>query len=349
MTMHRSIPLAGVLALTCPLFATAQEPPLPSRELPRAVAPPVIGTQQIDRYDAIAKVQKAVEANPKSVSDWVILGELSHEVAMDVPADLSPKYFRMSRQAFEKAQALDPGNPGLKAAVQFAREQEQNLQAFESSRDTHTDTFLDARRRDLAATGNTPYVRTYEPPVPSRTLPGPAPDTALRPTATNPAPTPGTTSGPAPAPSPAPASTRATPPPATPAAAAATARRTRDPAVDSAVPVVRSSDVPVAEATPAITPARTNAPGTDAANYGTQQNYSAAATAPRYYVGSRYRPLATPEGVPFTYEQYNRAYFPAGVYNNPAAPPVTLQRYDPAVVPNAFERQILQRAGARTP
>lgn len=312
--------------------------PAPGTRLGREVAapadaapPPVIGSQQIDRYDAIAKEQKAVEANPKSVTDWVILGELAHEVALDVPGDLAAKYFRMSRESFEKAQALEPGNPGLRAAVDFAREQEKNMQAFEASRDTHTDTFLDARRRDLVATGNTPYVRTYEPPLPSRTLPGPAPAPAAAAAAA------------------VPARATTTPPPATPAAAAAAAKATRDRAVDSPVPVVRAGDVPVAEATPAVTPARTNAPATDAANYGTQQNYSAAAASPTYYVGPRYRPLATPEGVPYTYDQYSRSFFPAGIYSNPAAPPVTLQRYAPPVVPNAFERQILDRARTRTP
>ena len=55
---------------------------------PGVVPPPVIGSHQIDRYDAIDKEQKVLEAdNPKSLADWIILGELAHEVAMDAPAD----------------------------------------------------------------------------------------------------------------------------------------------------------------------------------------------------------------------------------------------------------------------
>jgi hypothetical protein len=164
MMLRRSVSLAGLLALACPLFSPADEPPLPSRELPGAVAPPVIGTQQIDRYDAIASLQNELKANPKSLADWIILGELAHEVAIDAPADQAPRYFTMSRDAYEKALALAPSNPGLKAAVQFARDQEANGAAFEKVRDRATQAYLDARRRDLAATNYTPTVRVFAPP-----------------------------------------------------------------------------------------------------------------------------------------------------------------------------------------
>ncbi len=287
---------------------------------PAAAISPIIGSHQIDRYDALEKERKAVEANPKSLADWIILGELAHEVAMDAPASTAGKYFEISRRAFEQGLRLAPNNAGLKAAVQFAKDQEQNADRFEKSRDEYTDTFLTARRRDLVATGNTPYVKIYEPPLPSRTLPGPVPPPATPPTST--------------------AATNGSPPPATPAAAAATVRATTDPAVNSAAPLVRSNSTPVAEASPAVTPAAPNAPATDAANFGTQQNYS---------FGPRYLPFVNQEGVPYTYQQYNNAYFPAGIYNNPAVVPVTPQRvYSGVVVPNAFERQILNRA-APTP
>ena len=173
--MRRSIPFAGALALAAPLFAFAEEPPVPDRELPRAEAPvnpaaaaapaaPVIGTHQIDRFDAIDDLQNKLKANPKSLADWVILGELAHEVAIDAPANQAPRYFTMSRQAYEQALALSPNNNGLKAAVQFARDQEANGAAFEKSRDQATQTYLDARRRDLAATNYTPTLRVFTPP-----------------------------------------------------------------------------------------------------------------------------------------------------------------------------------------
>jgi hypothetical protein len=165
MTMHRSIPLAGLLALAFPWLATAQAPPLPSREPPQAVAPPLIGTEQIDRYDAINALQNDLKANPRSLADWVILGELAHEVAIDAPADQAPRYFTMSREAYEKALALAPSHAGLKAAVQFAKDQEAHSAEFEKIRDRATQAYLEARRRDLAATNYTPTVRVFTPPT----------------------------------------------------------------------------------------------------------------------------------------------------------------------------------------
>lgn len=161
--MHRSIPMAGALALALPLLAIAQQPPLPSRELPRRV-PPVIGTHQIDRYDAISRLEASLKANPNALADWVILGELAHEVALDAPPDQAGHYFTLSRQAYEKALALSPKNAGLKAAVQFARDREANGGALEKSRGQATQTYLDARRRDLAATNYAPTIRTFTPP-----------------------------------------------------------------------------------------------------------------------------------------------------------------------------------------
>jgi hypothetical protein len=283
--------------------------------------PPIVSTHQIDRFEAIKKEQQAVKTTPNSLADWVILGELAQEVAMDLPADQAAQYFRMSSDAFEKALELDPGNKGLRAAVNFARAQEANRARFEASRDAATDVFLSARRRDLAATAHVPYIRAYSTPTaPTRVIP--APVTA-------------TPAGPA-----TPARTAATPPPT-------------DRAINSAEPLNAGADTPVAEASQAITPARQNAPATDAANYGTQANYSL----PRNewpatgYVGPVYVPFSTPAGVPFTYEQYSNTYYPVGIYDNPAVAPVTLQRYVPppaaTAAPNALERQILKRSAAK--
>ncbi len=331
---------------------------------PGVVPPPVIGSHQIDRYDAIDKLQKSVEADPKALNDWIILGELAHEVAMDSPADTAGRYFTMSSDAFQSALKLDPNNAGLKAAVQFAKDQAKNADTFEKSRDKYTDTFLDARRRDLAATSHTPYVRMYEPPIPTRNLPSPNPGSAYS--------APRAPTGPindveSPAVSVAPSGRPGAPlpgdsasptvpivgsgaPPATPAAAAARVRATGDRAIDSATPLVNPSDTPVAEAAPAVTPALTNAPMTDASNYGTRQNYSAAgslAAAPIYFAGPSYRPFATVGGSPYTYEQFSTNYFPSVVNSNPAVQPVTTQRYSSSVVtPNAFEQRLMNRATA---
>jgi len=161
--MRRSIELAAILTvLAVPLAAQAQEPRLPQRTMPEA-APPVISTHQIDRYDAINKLQQTLKDNPRSLADWVILGELAHEVALDQPADQADRYYKMSRDAYEKALELEPNNPGLKAAVQFAKDQEANSAQFEAARDRAVTSYLDARRRDLAATSYTPSLRVYGP------------------------------------------------------------------------------------------------------------------------------------------------------------------------------------------
>lgn len=100
---------------------------------------------------------------------------------MDVPAEMAEKYFVLSRDAFAKALTLDPNNAGLKAAVQFARDQASQVEAFETARDAATDTFLAARRRDLTAMRHTPSVRVVSsmPPLPARELPRPVPPTRV--------------------------------------------------------------------------------------------------------------------------------------------------------------------------
>jgi hypothetical protein len=152
------------------MAALAADPPPPPAD-PASPPPPVISSHQIDRYDAISQLQDKLKANPKSLADWVILGELAHEVALDSAPDQAAKYNQMSLDAYEKALALAPDNPGLKAAVQFARDQQTNQGRLDQTRDQATQTYLDARRRDLADTNYTPTVRVSTPALPARTLP----------------------------------------------------------------------------------------------------------------------------------------------------------------------------------
>ena len=116
-----------------------------------------------------------MKSAPNVVGDWVILGELAHEVALDVPAGQDNAYYRISRDAYERAQALAPTNPGLKAAVQFARDQEAGARRFDAARKAAARTYLDSRRRAMARSGINPTVRVYAaaptPPPPSRELP----------------------------------------------------------------------------------------------------------------------------------------------------------------------------------
>jgi len=126
--------------------------------------PPVISSEQIDRFEAIRMLQQSLDRNPKALTDWVVLGELAHEVAVDLPADQARQYYKISRDAYEKALALAPNNAGLKAAVRFAQDQDEGFDRFEQSRRAAAKTYVDARRRDLAATSYTPTVRTFAPP-----------------------------------------------------------------------------------------------------------------------------------------------------------------------------------------
>jgi hypothetical protein len=155
--------------LAAPLTARAQaaDPAAPPAAQNTAPAP-IISSNQIDRFGALTQLQNAVKENPKSLADWVILGELAHEVALDQPSDQAAKYNQMSLDAYEKALALAPNNPGLKAAVQFARDQASNQNQLETSRTQATSTYLDARRRDLAANNYTPSVRLASPAVTSQ-------------------------------------------------------------------------------------------------------------------------------------------------------------------------------------
>jgi len=128
---------------------------------PAAPGSGVIGSHQIDRYEAIRELQQALKANPRATGDWVILGELAHEVALDVPAAQDNAYYRISRDAYEKAQALEPTNPGLKAAVQFARDQEAGARRFDEARKAAARTYLESRRRAMARSGINPTVRVF--------------------------------------------------------------------------------------------------------------------------------------------------------------------------------------------
>jgi tetratricopeptide (TPR) repeat protein len=163
--------IATILCLLAAAFATdarAQDAkPAQAKAKDPAKAPPVIDTHQIDRHQAIQDLQKSLKEDPKNKADWIILAELAQEVALDSPADQAVSYYRMAREAYEKALALSPDEPGLKAAVQFARDQEANAEKFSAARRKSTQAYLDARRRELGRANALPAIRVY-PPRPAR-------------------------------------------------------------------------------------------------------------------------------------------------------------------------------------
>lgn len=261
-----AIALAAVAALP----ATAwDDPPQAQAPAPPAARQPattnVIGTHQINRYAAIQQLQEDLKAKPDNLADWLILGELALEVAEDLPDAQAEKYHTMSRQAFEKALALDPDNAGLKAAVQFAKDREANAEALAASRTQATTNYLAARRRELAQPGASPTVQVYtSPPVTTmRTLPAP--------------------------------------------------RANLDPNVAPAGATVTTYPV---------------------------------------YPQPVYQPYYTPQGQPYTYQQYSNSYYPPGsTIGTPNGSATTLRQYIqqfPRVMTNQFNRAVTPVAPTTT-
>jgi hypothetical protein len=292
----------------------AQAPPPPRRSTPPAASrAPVISSRQIDRYDAIKALQQRLKENPKSLADWVILGELAHEVAMDLPTDQAPRYYQISRDAYEKALALQPDHPGLKAALQFARDHEANSARFESARHRAAQTYLDARRRDLAAAEYTPSLPLYGvPQVPPVTV---AATTTVAPNSTTTTVAPTTTNATTTTVTPTTTvtTTRPTTPPesvpTSPAAGALPDNVATIPGRNAAAAIVAADRDPVIEPAPKAQ--------ADIAGYGARQFFSTSIPP--------YQPYYT-EGVPYTYQRYSSAYYPANLNNTPT-PPITAQRY----------------------
>jgi tetratricopeptide (TPR) repeat protein len=290
-------PLSGTVLLTLGLLTAGpavwgQQPPRPKKPASRT-GPPVISTRQIDRYDAITALQQRVKENPNSLADWIILGELAHEVALDLPADQATRYYRISRDAYEKALALKPDQPGLKAAVQFAKDHEAHAYRFEERKDEAIKAYLEARRRDLEATRYTPSLPVYGQTQVLEAVP----TTTRTTTTTTTIATPVDISAPV-----APPAAPVLPPPngvQVPERAAAAAIVAADP-------------------DPALTPP--TAAQRDTANLGTRQFYS--------YVYPIYQPYYV-QGAPYTYQQYTTTYTVPGVTTNSvtSTPPVTVQRY----------------------
>ena len=148
-------------ATTWTAAAPAQSP------APSYSPPTTIGSHQIDRFEAIRQLQADLRSDPNNLANWVILGELSHEVAADLPDGQDDAYYRISSEAYERASQLDPNNNALRAAVQFARDQEANAASFDAQRKRGVATYLQARRREIATNGANPTVLTYETPAPA--------------------------------------------------------------------------------------------------------------------------------------------------------------------------------------
>ena len=122
-----------------------------------------IGTHQIDRFEAIHLLQESLKSNPNDAAAWIVLGELAHEVAQDLSSQDDEPYYKLSQEAYEKALALQPKNAGLKAAVDFGREQKADAAHWDQARKKAASSYIEVRKRELAGSGFNPTVQTYSP------------------------------------------------------------------------------------------------------------------------------------------------------------------------------------------
>ena len=123
-----------------------------------------IGTHQIDRFEAIHLLQESLKSTPNDAAAWIVLGELAHEVAQDLSSQDDEPYYKLSQEAYEKALALQPNNAGLKAAVEFAREQKAGAAQWDQARRDAASSYIEVRKGELAASGFNPTVQA--PPTP---------------------------------------------------------------------------------------------------------------------------------------------------------------------------------------
>jgi tetratricopeptide (TPR) repeat protein len=159
--LRAALGLAAMAAVALPAAAQQPKAAPAARADAGAAAPRVVSSHQIDRFEAINQLQQSLKSDPDNKADWIILGELAQEVATDVPADQADRYYKMAQDAYEHALKLDPNNAGLKAAVQFAKDQQSGAAQFNRSRQQATSAYLDARRRELAAANAVPTVRVF--------------------------------------------------------------------------------------------------------------------------------------------------------------------------------------------
>ncbi len=147
-----------------------------------------IGTHQIDRFEAIHSLQESLKSTPNDVAAWIVLGELAHEVAQDLPSHEDEPYYKLSQQAYEKALALQPKNAGLRAEVEFARKEGAGAAHWDRARSDSVHSYIQARKSELAASRfNSTLKAAYSSPASRTPAASPAPPAAVAETNSAPA------------------------------------------------------------------------------------------------------------------------------------------------------------------
>ncbi len=71
----------------------------------------------------------SLNTDPRNLANWVLLGDAAERVALEQGGPNAASWLALSRQAFESALLLDPGNPHLQAAITRTMAEESVLQA----------------------------------------------------------------------------------------------------------------------------------------------------------------------------------------------------------------------------
>jgi len=160
------IKVAFALIVLAASIATAKVMAQDTKVMAQNTSNHSIGTHQIDRFEAIHLLQESLKSDPNDVAAWIVLGELTHEVAQDLSSQDDEPYYKLSEEAYEKALALQPKNAGLKAAVDFAREQKAGAAQWDQARRDGVSSYIEVRKSELAASGFNPTVQTNSPSTP---------------------------------------------------------------------------------------------------------------------------------------------------------------------------------------
>jgi hypothetical protein len=135
----------------------------PTRGMAQDAGPRGEDTRQIDRFEAIHWLQSSLKSHPKDTAGWIVLGELSFEVARDLSSGDDEPYYQMAADAYGKALALQPENATLRAAAEYAQDQLVGVRQWDKQRRSAARAYVEAREHKLTAAKFSSAVLVYPP------------------------------------------------------------------------------------------------------------------------------------------------------------------------------------------